>query len=86
VPPTRAELRALLGQPDPTRQQPVDELALLQRHAVDFDEPELLPRRAPHPTTEVDPDDIEAAIEIAPPVRRPPNAKSIGVAKPKKSE
>jgi len=86
VPPTKAELRALLGRPDPTRQQPVDEIALLQRHALEVDEPELLPRRAPHPTTEVDPDDIESVIEIAPPVRRPPNAKAIGVAKPKKSE
>ncbi len=86
VPPTKAELRALLGQPDPTRRQPVDEIAMLQRHALELDEPDLLPRRAPHPTTEVDPDDIEAAIEIAPPVRRPPNAKALGVAKPKKSE
>jgi len=86
VAPTKAELRALLGQPDPTRQQPVDEIALLQRHALELEEPALLPRRAPHPTTEVDPDDIEAAIEIAPHVRRPPNAKAIGVSKPKKSE
>ncbi len=44
------------------------------------------PRRAPHPTTEVDPDDIEAAIEIAPPARRPTHANAIGVAKPKKPE
>ena len=103
VPPTKAELRALLGQPDPTRPQPVDEIALLQRRAAQLasehgDAPaggaEELPRevdaepsrRGPYPTTEVDPDDIEAAIEIAPPVRRPPNAKAIGVAKPKKSE
>jgi hypothetical protein len=85
VAPTGAELRALLGQPDPTRRQPVDEIAMLQRRAAEFQDGGP-PRRPPHPTTEVDPDDIEAAIELAPPARRPTNAHAIGVAKPKKSE
>src|SRR4029079_9088385 len=51
IPPTTAELRALLGQPDPTRPQPLDELALLQRRAAQLAEADL-PRRALHPTTE----------------------------------
>ena len=70
VPPTKAELRALLGQPDPTKPQPIADLERLQRRAAEFSDP-ALPRRSPHPTTEVDPDDIEAAIEVAPPARRP---------------
>jgi hypothetical protein len=85
VAPTKAELRALLGQPDPMRQQPVDETALLQRRVAELHDADP-PRRAPHPTTEVDPDDVEAAIELAPLVRRPANAHAIGMAKPKKSE
>ncbi|HEX2687615.1 MAG TPA: hypothetical protein VHN14_13400, partial [Kofleriaceae bacterium] len=83
--PTRAELRVLRGQPDPTRPQPVDEIAVLQRRAAELGGGDP-PRRSPHPTTEVDPDDIEAAIEIAPPARRPTNANAIGAAKPKKPE
>jgi len=43
--------------------------------------PELLSRRHPMPTAEVDDDDIEAALEIAPPART-----AFAVAKPKKSE
>ena len=83
VAPPEAELRALLGRPDPTRQQAVDEIALLQRQAAALaGDP---PRRSPHPTAEVDPDDIEAAIEVAPPARRPSYANVIGAAKPKKS-
>jgi putative nucleotidyltransferase with HDIG domain len=83
APPTRAELRALTDHPDPTRQQAVDEIELLQRRAAELaaDDP---PRRAPHPTAEVDPDDIEAAIEVAPPARRP-HVNAIG-ARPKKRE
>jgi putative nucleotidyltransferase with HDIG domain len=67
--PTSAELRALLGHPDPTRRQPVVELEQLQRRAVELAEADPA-RRPPHPTTEVDPDDIEAALEVAPPARR----------------
>jgi len=86
VAPTKAELRALLGTPDPTRQQSIEEidqlhLAAAAQAAADLDaEPELLPRRNPAVTTEVDPEDIEAAIELAPPARR----NVIAVAKPKK--
>jgi len=85
VAPTPAELRALLGSPDPTRQQSLDELERLHRAAQEeVSEPDFLHRRiAPMPTREVDPDDIEAAIEVAPPARRP---NSVAVAKPKKSE
>jgi len=85
VAPSPAELRALLGSPDPTRQQSLDELERLHRAAMDeVSEPDFLQRRiAPMPTAEVDPDDIEAAIELAPPARRP---SSVAVAKPKKSE
>ncbi|MDX2093879.1 MAG: HDIG domain-containing protein [Kofleriaceae bacterium] len=83
VPPTAAELRALLGAPDPTRQQSVEEIERLHREALDTDTPDpILTRRlSSSTTTEVDPEDIEAAIEIAPPLRRPVSA----VAK-KKSE
>jgi hypothetical protein len=84
VPPTKAELRALTGNPDPTREQPIDEIELLQRRAAELGERES--RRSPHPTAEVDPDDIEAAIEVAPPARRPTHANAISAAKPKKSE
>ncbi len=84
APPTKAELRALLGAPDPTRQQSLEELERL--HAVTRDlksDPQILPPRNIHTTHEVDPDDIEASIEIAPRARtRSPSA--IGVAKPKK--
>jgi hypothetical protein len=75
VPPTKAELQTLLGTPDPTRQQSLDELEALHRAADELpSEPDPLappPRRMPYPTTEVDPDQIEAAIELAPPARRP---------------
>ena len=85
VAPTKAELRALLGQPDPTRQQPLDEIALLQRRAAEMKDAGAS-RRSAHPTAEVDPDDIEAAIELAPPARRPTNANALNMIKPKKSE
>jgi hypothetical protein len=85
VAPTKAELRALLGQPDPTRQQPLDEIARLQRRAAELGESPA-PRRSPHPTTEVDPDDIEAAIEVAPPARRPTHPNAIRATKPRKPE
>lgn len=85
VAPSRAELRALLGVPDPTRQQSIDELEALHRQVEDLaSEPEILQRRPASRTAEVDPDDIEAAIELAPPARRPPT--SVGFAKPKKPE
>ena len=87
VPPTRAELRALLGAPDPTRKQSIAEIERLHRAAKDdsaASEPELFSSRRPAPSTaEVDPDDIEAAIELAPPARRPT---SVAIAKPKKPE
>jgi hypothetical protein len=110
VAPTSAELRALIGNPDITREVDVDEIERLHAKAfaqhpdvtreVDVDEIERLhakayaesrdsqeilqrppTRRQAHPTAEVDPDDIEAAIEIHPPARRPT---SVGTAKPKK--
>ncbi len=82
--PTASELRALLGSPDPTKQQSLDELERLHREAKeDHSEPDFLHRRMPMPTAEVDPDDIESAIEVAPPARR---TNAIAVAKPKKSE
>jgi hypothetical protein len=71
--PTASELRSLLGRPDPTRQQSFDEIERLHHstHGGETPEPELFTRRpGGMPTTEVDPDDIEAAIEIAPPARR----------------
>jgi hypothetical protein len=43
------------------------------------------PRRAIPQTAEVDPDDIEAAIEVAPPARRPAHPNAIS-ARPKKPE
>jgi putative nucleotidyltransferase with HDIG domain len=85
VAPTSAELRVLFGQPDPTRQLPIDEVELLQRRAAELAEADRR-RRPPPPTAEVDPDDIEAAIELAPPARRPVARNTIGVNRPKKSE
>jgi len=41
-----------------TRQQPLEEIERLQRRAAELSDP-TMPRRAPHPTAEVDPDDIE---------------------------
>ncbi|HEU0036888.1 MAG TPA: HDIG domain-containing protein [Kofleriaceae bacterium] len=88
VPPTQAELRALLGAPDPTRLQSLDEIEALRlaTQAEEPSDPEILqPQRRASKTTEVHPDDIEAAIELAPPARnRAPSA--IAVAKPKKPE
>jgi cyclic-di-AMP phosphodiesterase PgpH len=88
VPPTRAELRSLLGVPDPTRKQSLDEIEALHRAATEdvAPDPELFATRRPPPaTSEVDPDDIEAAIEVAPRARnRPPSA--IGIARPKKPQ
>ncbi len=85
--PTPAELRALLGQPDPTMQQSLDEIdrlhaeAAAQVQAEEDAKPEILSRRHPLPTAEVDEDDIEAAIEVAPPARRP-NAIAVAKKKP----
>jgi hypothetical protein len=77
--PTRAELQALLGTaPDPTRKQSFEEIERLHRASPGIDNR----GRNPHPTEEVDPDDIEAAIELAPPARR----HTIGVAKKKPGE
>ena len=92
VAPTKAELQALLDSPpDPTRKQSVDEIeAQMLREAAsratdEDNEPEFLRRRTVPQTTEVNPDDIEAIIEVAPAARRPT---SVGVAKarPKKPE
>jgi len=83
VAPSKAELRALLGVPDVTRQQSVEEIERLQLAVRDHhSDPEILQPpaimdspsgriRRPLPNTaEVDPDDIESAIEIAPPARK----------------
>jgi len=86
IAPTKEELQALLGTPEPTRQVPFEEIEAL-RHASEDDgsEPELEILRPRKPLTEeVLPEDIEAAIEIAPPARRAPNI--IAVAKKKKPE
>ena len=90
--PTKAELRMLLGTPDPTREQSLEEVEALHRVAAAEaaaayeDQPELLPRRPLPNTAEVDPDDIEAAIEIAPPARKPSTAIAIAKITPKKPE
>ena len=81
-PPTRAELQALMDQaPDATKQQSIEELERLHEQArMRESQPELeLTRRSPHPTREVEEDDIESAIELAPSARR----NAIGVAKKK---
>lgn len=86
IAPTKEELEALLGRPEPTRQVPFEEIEAL-RHASEDEpsEPELEILRPRKPLTEeVLPEDIEAAIEIAPPARRAPNI--IAVAKKKKPE
>jgi hypothetical protein len=83
IPPSGAALRALLGAPDPTRQQSVEELEALHRAVEELpSEPGLEPARRARPTAEVDPDQIEAAIEVAPPARRAQTAATI--ARPKK--
>jgi len=86
VPPTKAELRALLGTPDPTRQQSLDELDALHRASDELpSEPDSLAEPPPpRATNEVDPDQIEAAIELAPPARRPNVVAA--ASKPKKPE
>jgi hypothetical protein len=86
APPTKAELRALLGTPDPTREQSIEEIERLHLAARELpSDPDILHPRNIHQTHEVDPDDIEASIEIAPKARtRSPSA--IAVAKPKKPE
>ena len=91
VAPTKAELRALLGMPDPTRKQSLDELEALHRATTEArdgedGDGEILQRRPKGPTEEVNPDDIESAVEVAPRARqRAPSA--IAVAKkPKKPE
>ncbi len=83
--PTSAELRMLLGQADPTRQQPIEDIERLHRRAAELGGGNP-PRRAPHPTAEVDPDDIEAAIEVAPPARRLVHPNATGAVKPRKPE
>lgn len=83
VAPSKAELRALLGVTDVTRKQSVEEIDRLHHAARELQsEPEILApppiadtpsaaTRRPLPSTaEVDPEDIEAAIELAPPARR----------------
>jgi putative nucleotidyltransferase with HDIG domain len=85
VAPTKAELQALLNSPpEVTREQSLDELERLHRAARNYPDPgaDLLTRRAPFPTAEVDEADIEAAIEIAPPARRT----AIGVVKTTKKK
>ncbi|MGE0545430.1 MAG: hypothetical protein AB7O24_26755 [Kofleriaceae bacterium] len=92
VAPTKAELRMLLGTPDPTREQSIEEVEALHRvaaaeAAAAYEaQPELLPRRPLPNTAEVDPDDIEAAIEIAPPARKPSTAIAVAKTTPKKPE
>jgi hypothetical protein len=83
--PTSAELRVLFGHPDPTRQLPVAEVEQLQRRLAELAPPDA-PRRPPPATAEVDPEDIEAAIEVAPPARRPVAKNTIGVIRPKKTD
>ncbi len=85
IAPTKAELRALLNNSEQTRLQSYEEIERLHRAHVDVTvqvDPDAMRRRA-HETNEVDPDDIEAAIELAPPARR---ANTIAVAKKKKPE
>jgi hypothetical protein len=80
--PTPAQLRALIGSPDVTRRQHIDELERLHHEARAAAEAPA-PRRS-HPTAEVDDDDIEAAIDLAPPARRA--ALAVGIAKKKPAE
>ncbi|HEY1553323.1 MAG TPA: HDIG domain-containing protein [Kofleriaceae bacterium] len=83
--PSRAELQALLDSPpDPTRVQPIEEIERLQRATLTRRSQPVLEatRRVAPPTAEVDEDDIEAAIELAPAARRG----AIGVEKKKKKE
>ncbi len=84
APPSKAELRALLGVPDVTKEQSIDDIERLHLQARDMEsDPAIFPPRPDRDTHEVDPDDIEASIEVAPRARtRGPS--TIGVAKPKK--
>jgi cyclic-di-AMP phosphodiesterase PgpH len=87
-PPSRAELQALVdAPPDATRQQSLEEIERLRfEPAARRSEQELFSmpqtRRAPYPTAEVNEEDIEAAIEIAPSARRTGQI-PIGIAKKK---
>jgi len=82
--PTREELQLLLGSPEPTRQVPFAEIEALRHASEDTpSEPDILRPRKPL-TEEILPEDIESAIELAPPARRAPNI--IAVAKKKKPE
>lgn len=56
---------------DVTSQQPLAEIEQLAAMSVPS---RPMIRRPPHDTHEVDPEDIEAAIEVAPPVRRNPGS------------
>jgi hypothetical protein len=84
APPSKAELRTLLGVPDPTREQSIAEIERLHYRTRELQsDPAILPPRPITDTHEVNPDDIEASIEVAPRARtRSPSA--IGTAKPKK--
>lgn len=82
VAPSRAQLQAMLdAAPEVTRKQSIDEIERLHREAHERpSQPELdFNRRTHRPTAEVDENDIEAAIELAPPAR----GNAIGVAKKK---
>src|SRR5205814_692036 len=60
IAPTAAELRALLGVPDVTKQQSIDEIERLHRKAQERPSDEEILVRRPHPTSEVTEDDIES--------------------------
>jgi putative nucleotidyltransferase with HDIG domain len=85
VAPTRAQLQAMLdAAPEVTRKQPIEEIERLHHEALQARERPSsedldFNRRAHRPTSEVDENDIESSIEIAPPAR----GTAIGVAKKK---
>lgn len=85
APPTKAELRTLLGVPDVTKEQSLAEIERLHVQAREMQsDPAIFPPRSPvRDTHEVDPDDIESSIEVAPRARTL-GPSTIGVAKPKK--
>jgi putative nucleotidyltransferase with HDIG domain len=82
VAPSKAALRALLGVPDVTRQQSVEEIERLHEAVREYDsDPAILPPpaildapsgriRTPRNTAEVEEDAIESSIELAPPARK----------------
>jgi hypothetical protein len=74
---------AELAETDRQRRAAVLAEAELRRRATELG---AEPRRRMPPTAEVDPEDIEAAIELAPPARRPAAKNTIGVHRPKKPE